>query len=520
MIKDIVKNRKFILAAAAAVIFFVGFLYTNRCVADNTNGMDPFRAMFYVLMAVMAALIGLSFYLLLVRKTRPEYVFLLTGLILGLCYSLMIPVRSAPDESMRMESALNMAGNLMGWTTEEKNTMILRTEERDHELAETGIVHDYYASYFPRLTEGERDSSQVEMVFNYTEEVPQVLYVVPGLGIALGRALSLGAVPTFLLARLMNLLLFLGAGFYAIRRTPFGKELFFLVALLPMTIQETTTISIDSLPLSMTFVVAAFCLRYAFSEKKLLAEWKEHRIKTTIELAVIVFFTFLLAGCKYGALLPVCLLLLVIVSEKGKRDRVLSFGCLGVLAFDIIFSFLPKLIFTFQSSVLAGAGEPHYTVGALLSDPVHTFRVLGNTVNRYADHYLYSTIGTSLGWFEINFPVFVGLLFLAALVFGTLLRTGEERRFKKRTRRLILLFAFLGIAFSVAGMLLGNTPASSEVAEGVQGRYFLPFLIPLLLLGKTSELHVSDGKGILREIVFFTVFTHAIVMMCLFLRAY
>lgn len=518
--KSILKNKKFIQALLMALFILPVFLYANICVAENTDGFDSFRGMYYVLSFASMGLVAAAFYLLLVKKTKLEYVFLLTALVLGLMYSAMIPVRSAPDETMRMESALNSAGNFMGWDTGEQNTMVLRVLERDNGLSETGIVHEYYASYFDRLTETGGDASLVEMRFNYTEEVPQVLYAVPGAGIALGRSLNLGAVPTFLLARLMHLLFYLGAGFYAIRRTPFGKEVFFLVTLLPMTIQETGTISIDSVPLSMVFAVVAFCLYYAFSDKKLSEEWKEAKVKTTIELAVIALFTFLLAGCKYGALLPVCLLLLLIISEKGKRDKMLSIGCLAVLAVDILGSFLPKILYTFQSTVLDGAGEAHYTVGGLLSDPAHTFTVLGNTVNRYGDHYLYSTVGTSLGWFEINFPSTLGFIFLVILVAASLFKVGDERRFRRRTRILIIVLAFFGIAFSVAGMLLGNTPATSEVAEGVQGRYFIPFLLPLLLLLKTDKIHVNNGELILREAILAALYMHVIVIQCLFLRAY
>ena len=517
----LLKNRRIILhALLAAFIILVAFLYAKSQVGAHTAAPDPFQKTFFLISALMIIGLAVSFWLLLVKKVKLEYVFVLMMLLFGMIYSVLIPVRSAPDESIRIESALAAAGKMMGWKADDPGTLVERVIERDNGLSETGIVHDYYNSYFPRLHESESSSERVLAAYNVTSEVPKLCYYVPGFGIVIGRLLGLGAVPTLMLGRLMHLLVFILAGFYAIRRTPAGKELFFLIALFPMMQQCISTFSIDCIPLSCAFVLTAGVLYYVLEKKSLRTLLSERKKSTIAELILLGFCAVLLSACKYGGLLPVVLLLLLIVIEKRKKDRVLCFGSLGVLALGFFAGFLPQMISIFQSDILTGAGEPHYGVSDILLQPGHTFTVLGNTVNRYMDHYIYSTVGTSLGWFELNMPAVVGIAFLFILLLSVLMQDKAKVSLSRLSKALVILCACLGVAFAVVGMMLGNTPRSSEIVEGVQGRYFLPFLLPLLTFAGAGVLVPTDRDGMGRGLIFAASVVEFIAVMCLFIRAY
>ena len=520
MIKDLLKKYNLFYWGGLIVLLAVCVVYAGKCVSEASQGFDPFRKMYILLTVVLILVLLLAGFLLLFRKTALETVFLPVILVLGISYSLIIPVQAAPDEGLRIDSALSYAGNLMGWGTGEKDTMRLRKIEAEPELLSTGIDHAYYNTYFSRLKEAEASALTTEKGFSYTTEVPQAVYGIPALGILLGRLLHLGVVPTMLLGRLFNLLFFAACGFYAIRRTPFGKPLFFMISLLPIFMQAVSTFSIDCVPLGLTFVSVAGILRYSFLQKSITEEFKEHRLVVLLELILIGAATFFLARCKYGALLPVCMLLFLPLTEKGKKDRILCIGSLSLFALDFAAGFLPQIIATFSGEVLKGGGVPHYTVSDIFSHPLHTFTVLGNTINRYMDHYFYSTIGTSLGWFELNIPSAVGLLFVILLAVAVLSQKRVKYNFTKASKGLIGLCALLGLMFAVAGMMLGNTPVTSEIIEGVQGRYFLPFLLPLLLIPGSGILRVSDTEDFYRKTILTELVCTLMVFQCLFIRAY
>ena len=65
--------------------------------------------------------------------------------------------------------------------------------------------------------------------------------------------LRLGFVPTLLLGRLANLLLFAALALWAVRWAPFGRRVLAAAALLPMTLHLAASFSRDSVLLGLAF---------------------------------------------------------------------------------------------------------------------------------------------------------------------------------------------------------------------------------------------------------------------------
>lgn len=508
-----------LIAIAAIVLIFTTHQVKVSTEAVSATGSDAFRKMFYILAGLSSALLAFALLRKKLHVMKPELVFVVVSLVLGLSYSIMIPVTAAPDESYHLGFTYAIADNLMGWETspELHDTEIVRTLEAESSLSSEGIVHGYYAAYFPRLTEKAADSSTVEVPYSNNTEVPHIVYFFGALGIALGRALGLGVVPTLMLGRFLNLLIYTLAGFFAIRLIPFAKELLFLVMTLPMTIQEANSFSCDSMILAMAFLMTALVFHLAYGSVEKL----DRRI--ILELILIGVFSWILSCCKYGACFPICLLLLIVVLRRRKNDKRIGAIAGGILVFDFLAGFLPSIVKTFHSGAVINEALPNYSLGEVMAHPLQTFGLLGNTIHRYMDHYLFSAIGTSLGWYEINVPAHVGLLFLLCIVVLLMVETGLWTRFFTSERVILGVTVFLGAAFSVGGMLVGNTPAGSPVIEGVQGRYLLPFLMPLLLLLIPRKIVLpgeKTGEAIREELLTVWIFLHFLMVMCLFLRAY
>lgn len=494
------------------------FLFTDRFIARHMEGTDAFRKMFYLLSGLLGLMLAGAFILLKIRRTRLEYVFLLVGSFLGITYSLLIPPIAAPDESYHLGFVYAEAEKLRGWDTDEYfengsvGTQFLRRIEAEHGLSEEEITHEYYAALFPRLMEGEATDELVELKYSNNHEVPHILYVPAAIGINLGRSLHLGAVPTFFLGRFLNLLLFLLTGFYAVKRIPFGKELLFFVMLLPMTIQEVNSFSCDSAILSLSFLSIALTLHFAYGEPGK---------RVVVDLILLFLSVFLLAQCKYGALVPMALLPLVITLRYRKKDRRLAGISAAMSGVALLLGFLPSIVKTFHSAVLVNEAAPNYTAKYLLSHPYRLFLLFGNTIHRYMDHYLFSTIGTSLGWYKLNIPLHIGVLFLIVLFF-LLIRGAQAPRIEGTGEKLLLGVCFiLGIMTAVAGMMIGNTPDTSEEVIGVQGRYFLPYLPVLLLLLIPKRIWVKgDREGYVGTVLTFMLVLEFAAVMCLFIRAF
>ncbi len=70
------------------------------------------------------------------------------------------------------------------------------------------------------------------------------------------------------LARFANLLLYVLIVYSAIKLTPVHKWVFFLLALMPMTLYEAASLSADSFTIAVSFLLIALFLKFSFYYKK------------------------------------------------------------------------------------------------------------------------------------------------------------------------------------------------------------------------------------------------------------
>ena len=97
----------------------------------------------------------------------------------------------------------------------------------------------------------------VETKVNSNIEGSLLLYAPAVLGMSAARLLSWGTVPMLLLARYMNLLVFALLARAGMRRLPFGKMTLFVLALLPINVQQCTSFSHDAMVHGLLFFTAA-----------------------------------------------------------------------------------------------------------------------------------------------------------------------------------------------------------------------------------------------------------------------
>jgi uncharacterized membrane protein len=142
--------------------------------------------------------------------------------------------------------------------------------------------------------------------------------------------------------------------------------------------------------------------------------------------------------------------------------------------------------------------------------------LLGNTVYRNGDFYFSSFLGESLGWFELNIPLIAVIPYFVMLLVAGMRKQGEPQYLSRRAKAYMCCLAVIGMGFAAAGMLLYWTPMSYNVIEGIQGRYFLPF-IPLLFLAIRSERITVDNK-VDNTLMFSGIWLQMAVILCLYLR--
>lgn len=445
------------------------------------------------------------------RRFRLEYTFLVVGCVLGIMYNTLVPPMAAPDEDFHHAVARAVAGELMGQHPEERGIMLVPDGEEDPGLENKDISRAYYDRFLGWM--GEKGSADLSS-WHYegywdNDKYYRFFYFPGGLGIAVGRLFHLSYPMCLWIGRLFGFLLFLLAGFYALRKIPIGKEILFLVLLLPITLQQAASFSADGVMISLSFILLGGTLSLSVADKWKAVQW--------VDLVIVLVTGVLLGKAKFGACFPICLLILLIVFGQWKKNRKRSCLALGVFFVTLVFGLLFGLysMATDSRTLTPGlGGNANYTVSDLIAEPYLVFMILANTIMHGSDSYWIQMMGASLGWFTIQVPMFLILLFLPLFLI-TILPDEGEIVLPFNMRVILFLSGFFGIGMSCAGVLLDWTPYGTKAIAGIQGRYFIPYLPLFLLAFMPKRIRYRNGELIRRAAVMAGIVLEAVIVLTL-----
>jgi len=461
------------------------------------------KKFFFFMFLGVEAFICLFWYLAFVKRARIETVFLVTILFFGLIYNVMLTPQMVPDEAKHIDMAYRYSNELLGYEGLGDTKCLMRADDAAVEFTSSPSLANYrniYYGLFSRV----KDDTMVAADVNSNIEGSFLLYAPAVLGMSLARVLGLGTVPMLLLARYLNLAVFALLVWFGMRRLPFGKMTLFVLALLPVNMQQCTSFSHDAIVHGLLFLYSCLCLEAIFSEKRLTGQ----------RMLLLELLTLFLMYCKSGSYLPLCFVPVLIPAVRygGKKEKYLAMGSL--LGIPVL-GFIMKNIQTVTgivnttaatSVVSTGDGTVYqtgYTVGYFLKDPLEFVYMMANTAFDKMGFYLESLVGYKLGWVEIETSMLVVILFLFLLFLANCDSRGEEVYVSAFQRSWMVLMCLGCTGLILLGMLFQWTPMGHVSVEGVQGRYFLPFLLILLTACKSRGVLLNRriDRGIAAAVV-------------------
>ncbi len=486
----------------------------NLCVNAYLYFNIFLKKFFFFMFLGVEAFIALFWYLAFVRKARIETVFLVTVLGLGLFYNVLLTPQMVPDEAKHIDMAYRYSNELLGYESLGDTSCLMRADDAEMEFTSSPTFRNYrniYYGLFSRV----QDDRMVEAEVNSNIEGSILFYAPAVLGMTLARLLHLGTVPMLLLARYLNLLAFALLTWFGIKRLPFGKLTLFLIAVLPINMQQCTSFSHDAMVHGILFLFSCLCLE-AIYEKKELTGWQMLLLELLGVMAVY---------CKSGSYLPLMLLILLIpAASYGSRKKKWTatatvFGMLLLVFAAKNMSMVTGIAATTDATSVVSTGDgtayaTGYTLSYFLHDPLQLIYMIVNTILDKGGFYVESLIGYKLGWVEIETSTMIVVLFLF-LLFLSNCQTREESIFVTAGQRSVMILSCLGCAgLIVLGMLLSWTPMGYVSVEGVQGRYFLPFLLILLTACRNRMIFLRQkmDRGIMAAAVTGQLLTIAYVI--------
>ena len=468
----------------------------NTDIACQLAGTSGFMQKWYWIVCAVIIVGFLAFaFVAFVKKCKLEYIYLTLGLTFGMVFVLSLPPYTAPDEGTHISTTYAFVSEFLGEDPifDEANHVISRGTDGDiGGEAQVSLVkfHDLYEAVKYPSGDLERDFARGGKL-----DVPFTCYLPQILGVLLGVLLKFSGFWTLYLGKVFAMLFFTICIFFSIKLIPWGKMVIMTVALLPMSMELASSFSYDCVLNALCILFISYTLHLICKKDKVT--WKDFLFLGIIicVIAPCKMFYFLIAGMLY-----------LIPKEKYKSKKTYWMMNTGILVAGLAVLIIMR--FQFLTSHVGGAtpsaiedATVNYSIATILGDIPHSISVLFNTAIIKSEFYYNSMWGNQLGSLQVYIPTFVITSFVLVLFTAGVCTTREERviyepdaKFRLVNLGLSLLM-FLGI---LAALCIGWTPVTYGVIEGVQGRYFLPFL-PMIFLSmrnKTFLLQKNIDRGL------------------------
>lgn len=402
------------------------------------------------------------------REIRMEKIYLWLAIPIGMIFLFLMPPFQVPDEPAHYFKALALAEGQVTCGTQASAPENYVSLPADTQLVKIQKVHEKKVSgsaLYKALTD--RASVSVVPITTAICNASPIGFIPQVIGLKIGLLASAPPLVSFYLGRLLALFMAVALLYSAIKTAPFGKLVFLIVALLPMTMQQLSSFSYDALHIGLILLFTAYLLRLAVEPGKLSR-------RDAVQLFILSLLAF---NAKPGYFL---LAFLVFLLPQAKFPDIRKYWAyvVGFVAAHLSFFLLLRTVFN-EAGAFGKHIDPQAQLMGVLANPLwFPFQVLQTLYGRPA--YYYETIIFKPGWLTSSLPSLWYIFMGVAIVL--LLRSVADKNPLSRNQRLILLGTFLAqFLFVFFALYLVWTPVGNKHVIGVQGRYLLT-LLPIFIV--------------------------------------
>ena len=276
----------------------------------------------------------------------------------------------------------------------------------------------------------------------------------------------------------------------AIRLIPYGKEIFVIMGLFPITLQESVALAGDGFTMAIAALFTAYVVHAICDSGGL----------STGEIVLGFVLIFILGFCKF-IYAPLAALLIMVPADRfggSRKKTLLGIGAVIMLAVEC-FGWLAITNRYLGCEFRAGV-DMMAQRDVILSAPISFLGVFVSTIGENLSYLATGMVASHLGIYNIETPIWISRLGLIMLLLCTCITwertTGKTSKRKRAGKRLLsvgqclwMLFIVLLIALLIGvSEYLQWTPVGASRIEGIQGRYFLPTL-PCFMLVLYELIH-------------------------------
>ena len=509
LVKPVVNEDVMGTLKSSGQVFMLEGSLCLRTYESNFGFLNWFKIILFFLAAFLTLLIVFAekFQSFIVRLTFvPEKIYIALALVFGLSLVFLTPPLQTPDEQDHLNRAYQLSEfNIFQFDSTVPSSLI--------QLFDTFGRLNYNPLQKTNINEilSQRD---VELNPQARSAIFARHFILPyfpqALGMFIGKMFNGSPVALLYMGRIFNLLFSIVIIFFAIRTAPFFRWIFFLLALMPMTLYLCASLSKDAMIISLSFLLIATFLQFAYNQQKKIS---------TKDLFILFVVSFLLATSRSVYAILIEVFLLIPVYRIGSLKKYIT-----ILMSLIIFVFLaiqigalkplfqPKSVDSTQSISTRDLSPDALSVPTpiekfqrsdrnkmpeginfneqkrfILNNPIQYMGIVFNSVFFIKRTFQLDSFVGKLGWLNKPLPKWHINFYLLMLIITAFLLSNNDIKIGLINKLIMASVFIAGVIFIETGLYLTWNPVGQDYIQDVQGRYFIPYA-PLffLLLYNTS----------------------------------
>lgn len=457
------------------IIEFLLALLLNFCILNviykNNYSFQSTILLKIIIIIASLLIIAIAIINCIKYKKYIEKIFLTFVIPIGMMFLTFLMPMYAPDEFAHIVKSYDVSqGNIVANNEVEEGKYRVKVPE---DLTKHSFANfKNYEDLIKALKEKTDYKNTVE-IYTDAQSNCGIIYLPSAIGFFIARIFNINIIIAIYIARLCNFIFFIILGYFAIKIIPFGKIVLYVYMLTPMYLQQSASLSPDSMINIMIIFFMAYILNLSF---------RDDDIKK-VDIAILVIGSMFIAIAKivYIPILGIMLFLIKNkkISNKKKIFIITSCYIIAIITGLLYMTFSSKYIDE-RAYVQNNNINASEQIQNIINNPSKFLEILKNNLQTSTPEWLYDFAGWRLGWQSIENSLLL-ILFMLYLLFTAPFIENNEKVLNKKERILSVLI-FLGIAMIiVVGFYITWTVVGAEYITGVQGRYFLPIGILFLL---------------------------------------
>lgn len=435
-----------------------------------------------------------------VIKEKIEYLFMILALSGGIVMILLTPygVNSTWDDQIHYEIIYGLANKYYTLSGAE----LTDSERFPYWIANTETERQEFAKY---LDENDKVNTGIKTGRSFS--IQKLTYLPSAMVYKVFDILNLPFSLAFVFGKIIILLIYVVTVFFAIKITPKFKYLMLVIALIPVELSLASNYSYDS-P-----IVAFVLLGFAFYFREITSKGK-----ISYKNVIPTIISFIIASCAKAIYSPLLLVLLFLPKDKfNDKKQKNKFKLLTALIFMVMMStfMIPMLTHEMSADSRGGDTDTYGQIKTIIGSPVSFAKVVyKNIILQFFEKFFSKDALYDLPYIGPHLSSIGYYLILFSLFFAVYIDDKKEIKINKLVIALILIM-IIGMIWGA--LYLSYTPVGSTDIKGVQGRYFIPLLLPLLMIVYTPKIKCQISKENLNKIfiIVLTLITYLEIYECM-----